>query len=327
MIQLLRNLTNRQLILPFYHAVADNIPVHLKHLYNVRSIKQFNDDIDFLLKHYTPVSLDDVYNWLKSKNKLPKNAFLLTFDDGLREFYTNIFPVLKSKNIPSVLFVNTAFVDNKELFFRFKASLIIDFIKNNRNHKLVLEATKVFEGIMTTIPDLKTFVAKVQYLHRKVLDNLADFFGINFTDYLQKQQPYLTLNELKELQNNSVYIGSHSVDHPLFYLLNDDEKIYQITESVNFINDNFSQKISAFSFPFTDFGLSSSFFNKIFSENLIDISFGTAGIKKDSAKFNLQRIPIEDYNSDTDINSILLHQYLYFMLKAPFFKNKIRRVK
>jgi peptidoglycan/xylan/chitin deacetylase (PgdA/CDA1 family) len=323
MLQILRNITNRHFILPFYHAVADIAPVHLKHLYNVRSIKQFNNDINFLLKYYTPVSIEEVYLKLKENRKLPKNSFLLTFDDGLREFYTNVFPVLKEKNIPSVLFVNSVFVDNKEMFFRFKASILIEFLQNNKEHKAVKEAEKVFNNIMTSIPDLETFTAKVQYPHRKVLDNLADFFNINFNEYLQTHKPYLSTIELKELQNNGVFIGAHSVDHPLFYLLNNNDRLQQTADSVNFIKNNFSQNISAFSFPFTDYGLNIDFFNRIYSTGLVDITFGTAGIKKDAAKFNLQRIPVEDYK--TDMKQILLHQYLYYLIKAPLFKNKIKR--
>ena len=42
-------------ILPFYHMVSDSPPVHVKNLYNVLSIKEFERDLDFLLKNFTPI--------------------------------------------------------------------------------------------------------------------------------------------------------------------------------------------------------------------------------------------------------------------------------
>jgi len=41
------------------------------------------------------------------KNKIDKNYILLTIDDAFLSFYTNAWPILKSKNIPFILFVNT----------------------------------------------------------------------------------------------------------------------------------------------------------------------------------------------------------------------------
>jgi len=40
-------------------------------------------------------------------NKIDKNYILLTIDDAFHSFYVNAWPILKSKNIPFILFVNT----------------------------------------------------------------------------------------------------------------------------------------------------------------------------------------------------------------------------
>ena len=42
--------TGQRNIYPFYHAVSDEELIHIKHLYKVRTVKEFERDLDFLLK-------------------------------------------------------------------------------------------------------------------------------------------------------------------------------------------------------------------------------------------------------------------------------------
>jgi len=52
---------------------------------------------------YHPVSLEDIVQASKGRQKLPPNAILLTFDDGYRSVYTHVFPLLKMFEYPAVL--------------------------------------------------------------------------------------------------------------------------------------------------------------------------------------------------------------------------------
>ncbi|MBI9067541.1 MAG: polysaccharide deacetylase family protein [Salinivirgaceae bacterium] len=324
-IKLLALITNQRLIFPFYHAVCDQAPIHLKHLYKVRSISQFENDIDFLLKNYTPVSITDIFNHLTQGTSLPKFAFHVSFDDGLKEFKDYAWPILKKKGIPVSLFINSSFVDNKELFYRFKASILIDFIKENPKSALVIEATRIMGSMIESVGSFDVFVDRIAYAQRVVFDDIASYLEIDFNKYLNKEKPYLSLNELKELNTDGVHIGAHSLDHPLFNQLNDVEKRVQLVKSVEWVDRIFDQKIKTFSFPFTDFGISKNFFSRMYDKEnkWVDLSFGTAGIKKERFKNHLQRIPIED--SPKAIDQQLLQHYLYYLVKAPLFKNTIRR--
>jgi len=318
MLKTLIKITGQSFILPFYHAVSDDIPVHLKHLFTVRSIKQFEDDLDFLLNNYKPVSIYETYDHIKKHGYPPANSFMLSFDDGLREFKDIAFPIIKRKGIPVSIFINPGFIDNKQLFFRFKASILIE--------KIITDKTNV-ECLNDYIINKKTtpekFLKSITYKNKYVLDNIAKCIGVDFDEYLTKNRPYLTLNELNELKNNDVFIGAHSIDHPLFNMLNNEEQTFQLNRSVDFIKQKFNSRIRGFSFPFTDYGVSKDFFNKMFEEEITDITFGTAGIKKEKFKYHLHRIPVENYNKG--IQQILIRQYLYYIIKIPFFRNTIRR--
>jgi biofilm PGA synthesis lipoprotein PgaB len=60
--------------------------------------------LTWLREHdYRPVSVDDLLAVLKGEKELPAKAVLLTFDDGYRGFYSEVFPLLKAFNYPAVL--------------------------------------------------------------------------------------------------------------------------------------------------------------------------------------------------------------------------------
>jgi peptidoglycan/xylan/chitin deacetylase (PgdA/CDA1 family) len=54
---------------------------------------------------YEPVYLDTLIETFKSKKSVPANWIVLTFDDGFKDFYTNVYPVLKRYGFQATLFV------------------------------------------------------------------------------------------------------------------------------------------------------------------------------------------------------------------------------
>ena len=49
--------------------------------------------------------------------RLPREAVLVTFDDGYRDFDTNAWPILQAASVPATLFVATAFPDDPAMGF------------------------------------------------------------------------------------------------------------------------------------------------------------------------------------------------------------------
>ena len=51
---------------------------------------------------WTPVSLDDLSAAARGDKPLPRQAILITFDDGFRSLYTRVYPLLKAYRFPAV---------------------------------------------------------------------------------------------------------------------------------------------------------------------------------------------------------------------------------
>ena len=321
----LLNLSKQKLVFPFYHTVSDVQLPHIKHVYPVKSKTSFISDLEFLLKHFVPIDPKDLNQILNDRND-GKKYMLLTFDDGLKEVYDIILPILKSYSIPAIFFLNTAFIDNKKMFFRYKVSLLIDHIENygiaDQQRKSILNILKR-NDIKTD--NLKHGLSAIKYLDSEIVDIIAELLEYDFKTFLENERPYLTTDQVNEILRQGYHIGSHSVDHPNYSEIEFNDQVAQTSESLRFLKSKFNTIEQYFSFPFTDFGVSSEFFDRIYSNAAMSLNytFGTAGIKNDIHVNHLQRISME--KSIYSAKQLLKAEVLYYLLKAPFGLNNIKR--
>ncbi|MFZ5554103.1 MAG: polysaccharide deacetylase family protein [Bacteroidota bacterium] len=313
-------LTHQRTILPLYHTVNDIPPAHIKWLYPVRSEKQFKRDLEFFLKHYSPVTYHDLVS-----GKLKKNSFHLSFDDGLRECYEIIAPVLTEKGIPATFFLNPDFLDNKGLMYRYKVSLLVEKMGDVRGEDVrqMQETEDVRE--MQNTGQLRNWLLRAKHTDENKINEIAVSLGVNFTKYLEEKKPYMTSEEVNSLIKKGFTIGAHSMNHPDYRLLTLNEQLLQTKESVNTVTEKFNPGYRVFAFPFSDNGVKKDFFERALNEipSLCDATFGCAGMKKDIHPKHFQRIPVETYTSEA--GKIIKFEYFYYLLKAPFGKNNIHR--
>lgn len=311
-----------KIIFPFYHLVSDERVRHVIHLYPYKNTREFEKDLDFLLKHYSPVSLAEFRQQIAQGMDTDCDSFLLTFDDGLKEFKEVIVPILLRKGVPAVNFINSAFVDNKDLFFRYKASLLVDEIqkKDIDRHKInKLFHKHGFKGNM-----VKSLLG-ISYHERAFLDIVAEHLGFNFRQYLETEKPYMTSEDIKSLTEMGFDFGAHSIDHPEYWNLGLKEQVKQTLESIDHINNLTNSDFRLFSFPFSDDWIKEAFFTDDAIVSKVDLMFGTSGMKKERHTGHFQRIPFEVKQGKADAETIMRYEYMCFFLKMFLGRNTISR--
>ncbi len=316
-------LTGRNILLPFYHTISDAELPHIKNLYVPKNTVNFKKDIDFFCKYYEPVSIDRLHSIILSGEKTKKPVFHLSFDDGLKEFYTIIAPILEERGIPATVFINTGFVDNKDLFYRYKVSLIIEQLNNIESLGELKNEIFFKESGISSRQQLIEHLLSLSYFEIQSIDEISENLGINYKTYLASVQPYLTCNQIVDLANRGFTIGSHSVDHPFFNILSLDQQRDQLIKSFSFLNSLGLDGYKYFSFPFSDSGVTINFFNWLYEVQECKLSFGISGLKDDFGKTHLHRIPME--NTSNNAKDLIKSEYLYYLLKSPLGKNKIYR--
>ena len=275
---------SHKLLIVYYHLVNDGHSPHIKHLYQYKKVKEFIQDLEFLLKRYSPVRLQDVIAWVKGECSLPENRFLLTFDDGFREVDDVIAPILREKGVPATVFITSMFLDNQDLFYRNKASLLVEEIQNgiSPTHGKKIKNIMVQHGC--SFDEISDGILKIDYREKEALDRIANVIEFDFGHYLREMQPYLTSDQVNKLIAQGFGVGAHSLDHPYYSSLSLEEQVEQTLESVKIIRDKFQLHYGAFAFPHNDCGVSREFFKIIKNSGIVDATFGTGGLSQEDCK-------------------------------------------
>ena len=291
---------------PFYHVVSNEKLPHILN-YNYRNTEQFEKELDFFLKYFKPVSLAEL---VANKNS-DKKIFYLSFDDGLKECAEIIAPILLKKGIPATFFVNSGFVDNQQLFHKYKASLILNRETTNPKVEQYLKEQNL-QG---------KEILKASFLQENILDEVAGLLGIDFNDFLKTHKPYLTTAQILKLKYEGFSIGAHSFSHPEFWRISEEEQLDEVKKSMDWLVEKVNPEIKAFSFPFTDSGVSLKVLKTLKTENICDVTFGTAGIKYDQLEYHFQRYPVEQPG---DFQHNLKAELVYFALRKQIGKATVK---
>src|SRR5262249_921534 len=146
---------------------------HVKHLYPYKTVARFTEDLDFLLKWYSPISLADLIAHVRSGQTLPESAFHLTFDDGFREMADVFAPILNAKGIPATFFVNSDFVDNAKLCYLNQASVLVELLRQRPSESVRQSVLNVLRGRNIVRDTAEAAILAVRYRDRDVLDEVA----------------------------------------------------------------------------------------------------------------------------------------------------------
>ncbi|HEX9980853.1 MAG TPA: polysaccharide deacetylase family protein [Flavobacterium sp.] len=278
-----------QPVFPYYHIVRNHAVPHIKNLYEYKNIDRFNEDLDFLMANYSPINPLSLF-----EGNIPDNGFLLTFDDGLAEVYSVIFPILKQRGLSAIVFVNPNFVDNQKSLYKHDISLIIENLQKNPDLGLMKKVADILAVDYTSRRDLFTKLKNTKYSDRHKIKEILAFIGISIDSFLEKEQPYITKAQIHEMIREGFYFGGHTMSHPPLRQLSFEEQKAEIIESVQWVKDHFGLKYSAFAFPFSDKKMPRVLFDTMFEYDPKMLVFGNSGIKKDIDRRIIQRFSLEN---------------------------------
>ena len=249
------NIENMPLTILMYHYVDSR---HSCRCPQFLELENFRGQLGYLEKYYSFISLEDVLASCKDRNsRLPANALLLTFDDGLRDHYENVFPVLREKSIQGVFFPVAKAVRERVVLDVHKIQYILavgddparlvedirDFV-NISGKEYDLEsmdyyynkwahagrwdsAEKMFVKRMLQkgLPETVRSSLVQELFERFVTDDEADF----------SQNLYANAEELKLMHSEGMAIGSHGYSHRWLNMLSVEEQELEIEMSLEFL--------------------------------------------------------------------------------------------
>jgi peptidoglycan/xylan/chitin deacetylase (PgdA/CDA1 family) len=292
--QWVRPLSGVSLVVPFYHMVSDEYVPHVSNLYRFRTVAEFKSDLEFFTRHFEPVALSDIVDALNGKRTLPRSCVHLTFDDGFSEIYDIVAPLLQSAGVPATFFLTTAFLDGGGMAHHNELSVLLNRIRSEPacSNAVMTQLESFLPAPQRGATTLRDRMLSIRYVEKSRVRSLAEVLNVDLDEYVRKAQPHLTSDQVAALVKQGFAIGAHSHDHPLYADLSLSEQLAQTRTSTELL-ERFGSRPKAFAFPHNDDGVQQEFFNTVFTERLLDVSFGTSGFVAHFHPRNIQRATME----------------------------------
>jgi len=278
----------------YYHIVSDIQVPHVKHLYKYRDVASFERDLDAFSRRFNFVSAGEVLCAIRQHRPLPGNSLLLTFDDGFSEMYNVVLPILLRKGIPATFFLISGSLDNGALPLHNKMSVLLEHLSTAFGTLEESALVALLARHVVPAPDFRSGLFSITYPRRHIVDEVAKHIGCDFDCYLARQKPFLTSEQVRAMIKHGFSFGGHSVDHPMYSLIELREQVRQTCESVAFVRERFGLDYGVFAFPHGDDKVSPEYFRAVADTGKLDVSFGTRGMVKEGPVGHLQRFSMEN---------------------------------
>ncbi len=229
------------------------------------SVEEFESKIKYLKHHYNFISLDECLNYLSTK-KRPKNLLVLTFDDGYKCIYTDIYPILKKYNVPATVFLTTGFLDNKKLLWLDK---LLYAIGKTKIEKLKIPEIPNETFKMSSMDEKIISYQKLNKLLKSMEDDkkeilllkIIEALKVNIDEVKNNSNTGLSWEEIREMNDSGLVIfGSHTISHSLLTKIDLKRAKYEIQEAKKIIEQEIGRTVNSFAYP-----------NGCFDEKIIEL--------------------------------------------------------
>jgi peptidoglycan/xylan/chitin deacetylase (PgdA/CDA1 family) len=209
----------------------------------------FREQMQHIARYYRCVSMTEVLDAMEGKAVLPKRSVLITFDDGYSDFADNAWPVLKKLGMTATMFIPTAFPNHPEhvfwwdkLYQAFSTTVCLRLeetplgpmrliTREEREHGL-----RALQNYFTTIGNNEAM---------RWVDHVCAELGQTTT----RGGGVLSWEQLRQLANEGVTIGSHTRNHPIVTGLSPDEFREEIAGSQADLRREIGAALPVFCYP------------------------------------------------------------------------------
>ena len=254
-----------------YHYVRN---MHETNYPNIKGllIKRFIGQLNYILRNYKVIRLEDYIEFLHGNKSIPNNSCILTFDDGFKDHYLNVFPILKREKLAASFFPITqpltefvvpavhkthfllAKIDSRTFADAFNQAVkssfpelveryfVDDNVKKERKYRWDDQLTSNLKYNIATMP-LKPKVEILNQIFARYFENEKEFC----------RELYMSIEEMIEMIEEGMSFGGHTHTHPMLSRLTQEEQIKELKGSKEILEKNLKAKVELFSYPYGSF--------------------------------------------------------------------------
>ncbi len=320
---LLRKIQRGNVIILMYHGVTAKTNSIANFDHKHVHVEKFDKQLAYIQKHYTVISLLDFIQWHQGQKQLPNNPIILTFDDGYKNCYTNVFPLLLKYDFPATIFLPSDYIGKKEIAWY---DIVAYAIANTKEKQVVVSGQKYIfaddKAKKAAIAEIKA-KTRIHEKRREIIEEIVNQTKCLLGPVADEDVLFLDWKDCAKMAKSTVSFGSHGVTHESFFFLSEKQKKKEVVNSKKEIEGR-GYNVLSFAYPFGDGNDDILLKNAGYEAGLITVYGGNT---RKTNIMQLRRICVTDlynlpiFSLNLFVNFPLFHHFLiriYAHLKKIF---------
>lgn len=232
----------------------------------------FRQQVQYLKKNFSIITMEELIASYEEAYELPENAILLTFDDGYKDHYLNVYPILKEYGIqgsffiPGKTFYESVLLDvnkihfilasmpTRELVTRLMAQL--DFY---RGQEYTYETNEVLYKRYAVANRFDSadiiFVKRIlqtalpEELRKVIASNLFEQ-AVGLEEAKFAKELYMNYDQIKCMKLDGMHIGLHGYDHYWFENLDKKKMEQDVRRAKEVLSDFIDSSAWTIAYPY-----------------------------------------------------------------------------
>jgi peptidoglycan/xylan/chitin deacetylase (PgdA/CDA1 family) len=249
------NNQNNSMLVLCYHSISESTEDRIDPSIIVSPVN-FEKQLAFLAASAQVISLADYVDALHSNRPLPRNAVVLTFDDGYRDNWATALPLLRKFGLPATFLLATDYIGKGPKWEDRLTGLI--HRSTGETVTLDLETGRITIDIRDERAKHKAIIRLLALLSRcqpsRREQVLAELHAQSHADIADFAQVMMTWDQAREVAAApGMTIGAHTVSHPHLNRVPDDQVREEITASKQTVEEQIGKPVRFFCYPYGDY--------------------------------------------------------------------------
>jgi peptidoglycan/xylan/chitin deacetylase (PgdA/CDA1 family) len=201
----------------------------------------------YLVRYFKVVSLGAMLDRITNGSFPLTNEIVLTFDDGLRNNLTVVYPIMRELQIPATMFVCPALVESGEWLWNHEMRCRLQTLATANLAELRMKLLSPGTSVDAIIEWMKTLRLQQRRMAEATIKQATA--GFQPTDAQREAFDIMDWNELRSLDRDLITIGSHTLSHPILTTLSAEEIESEILESRRCLEQRLQRNVDFFCYP------------------------------------------------------------------------------
>ncbi len=181
----------------------------------------FDAQLKTLGKYFNVVGVDEVSAHFAGEEALPRNAAVVSFDDGYLDNLEVAAPILKDNGMRGVFFIATSYIEDRRIYWWDRISYLFHHARPGTNKitleypaRLELDVAGNLAGSLNTIFQFMKIQFDLDV--ERMLDELADALGVHWNRTLERELCegfVMKWDDVRALRAMGMDVQSHTRSH------------------------------------------------------------------------------------------------------------------